>query len=80
MCARLNSGSCRPLFSCAGRSLENNGNSNHLCGVSDLYINEIKSHYCDVIGRYVNVERIRKDEASFILELGEVVVNPETTG
>ena len=80
MCARLNSGSCRPLFSCAGRSLENNGNSNHLCGVFDLYTNEIKSHYCDVIGRYVNVQSIRKDEGTYSLELGEIVVNPETTG
>ena len=57
-----------------GDGLANNGNSNPLCGKYDLEIGEIRSFYCDMFGRYVNIIR------AGLMYLAEVIVNPETTG
>ena len=57
-----------------GDDVGNDGNSNPLCVKSGLDVGEIKSLYCDMFGRYVNIKRDRQ------LYVAEVIVNPETTG
>jgi hypothetical protein len=61
-----------------GRSLVNNGNSNHFCGNHVFYTFEIYSFYCKVIARYVTIQRLEQE--ALIFANAEIVVNPETTG
>ena len=64
----------RYLFS--GSNLKNYGNENFLCAHASLTTGEIRSFYCDMFGRYVNIVRATSET----LDITDIIVNPETTG
>ena len=61
-------------FSGLGDSIKNDGNSNPLCVTDSMDTGEIRSFYCDMFGRYINLRR------AVILAVAEIIINPETTG
>ena len=70
---------CSFLFF-SGDSLDNEGNSNQQCGgLYTMTSSQVNSYHCTpgIRGRYVNI-RVAGDNK--ILEICEVLVNPNPTG
>ena len=61
-----------------GNSLENNGNSNPTCTTFSVYVGGIRSFYCQMFARYVNLYRMIKKNIG--IDVADIFVNPETTG